>query len=228
MQVPEAVASRFSARAFLEIPVSGEQIRRILDRARQAPSGGNLQPWHVHVVSGKPLVKLIHLIRERSADMPRGEPSEYNVYPPDLHEPYRSRRFKCAEDLYAALGIPRDDRPARLRQFARNLEGFGAPMVLFFSIDRQLGRNQWAHLGMFMQTIMLLARDEGLHTCPQEAWSAFHGSISGFLQIPADQIFYCGMAVGHADMDHPINRWRTERAPLEDIASFRMDEPGRS
>jgi nitroreductase len=224
VKVADAVAARFSARAFLGEPVETSQIRRILDRARRAPSGGNLQPWHVYVVAGQKLQELIGRIFQRSLEHPRGEPAEYNVYPPDLHEPYRSRRFKCGEDLYAALGIPRDDRPARLRQFAKNLQGFGAPMVLFFSIDRALGKNQWAHLGMFMQTVMLLAVEEGLHTCPQEAWSAFHSTVAEVIGMPEDQMFYCGMAIGHADPDHPVNQWRTERAPLEEIATFLMDD----
>jgi nitroreductase len=224
VKVTEAVAARFSARAFLDRPVSTEQIRRILDRARQAPSGGNLQPWQVTVVAGRPLRALIARIHERAASLPQGEPREYDVYPPGLQEPYRSRRFKCGEDLYAAVGIPREDKLGRLRQFARNLQAFGAPMVLFFSIERGMGRNQWAHLGMFMQTVMLLAVDEGLHTCPQEAWSAFHRTIADFIGLPAEQMLYCGMAVGYADPDDPVNQWRTERAPLEDIACFLVDD----
>ena len=224
MKVSEAVAARFSARAFLPEPVPASRIRRILDRARRTPSGGNLQPWHVYVVAGKKLQELIHRLYISSAAHPRGEPPEYNVYPPDLHEPYRSRRYRCGEDLYAALGIPREDKPARLRQFAKNLQGFGAPMVLFFTIDRAMGRNQWAHLGMFMQTVMLLAVEEGLHTCPQEAWSAFHSTVAEVIGMPEDQMFYCGMAIGHADPDHPVNQWRTERAPLEEIATFLLDD----
>ena len=225
MKVSESVAARFSARAFFDRPVPTELIRRILDRARRAPSGGNLQPWHVCVVAGRQLRALIARIHEQAASQPRGEPREYEVYPPGLQEPYRSRRFKCAEDLYAALGIPREDKPARLLQFAKNLQAFGAPMVLFFSIDRAMGRNQWAHLGMFMQTVMLLALEEGLHTCPQEAWSAFHATIADFIGLPGDQLFYCGMAIGYADLRHPVNLWRTERAPLEDIARFLVDKP---
>ena len=220
MKVADAVAARFSARAFLDKPVGEEQIRRILDRARQAPSGGNLQPWHVYVVAGTPLRELISNVWAAAAANPRGEPPEYHVYPPDLQEPYRSRRYKCGEDLYAAVGIPREDKPARLRQFAKNLQGFGAPLMLFFTIDRAMGRNQWAHLGMFIQTVMLLAVEEGLHSCPQEAWSAFHSTVGEFLGLPEQQMFYCGMAMGYADMDHPVNRWRTERAPLDEIATF--------
>lgn len=224
MNVAEAVAARFSARAFLDRPVPGAQIRRILDRARQAPSGGNLQPWHVHVVAGKPLRKLIGKVRRAALLHPRGEKSEYDVYPSKLHEPYRSRRYRCGEDLYAALGIPREDKAARLRQFAKNLEAFGAPMELFFSIDRRMGCNQWAHLGMFMQTVMLLAVEEGLHCCPQEAWSAFHSTVARFLRLPDERMFYCGMAVGYADLDHPVNQWRTDRAPLDELARFLTDD----
>jgi nitroreductase len=224
MNVSEAVAQRFSCRAYLSRPVSEEIIRRVLDRARQAPSGGNLQPWHVTVVSGRPFEKLKKKVKRRALLKRRGEPPEYDVYPPNLHEPYRTRRFQCGEDLYASLGIPRDDKPARLRQFAKNLEAFGAPVVLFFSIDRAMGRNQWAHLGMFMQTVMLLAVEEGLATCPQEAWSAFHQTVADFIGLPDDQMFYCGMAVGYPEMDHPINQWRTERAPLGELVRFLTDE----
>lgn len=223
MKVSDAVAARFSARAFLDRPVATEQIRRILDRARRAPSGGNLQPWQVHVVAGEALQQLVDRIAQRHAEGRPAEPREYAIYPPELFEPYRSRRYQVGEHLYAALGIPREDKPARLRQFAKNLQGFGAPMVLFFSIDRRLGQNQWAHLGMFMQTVMLLAVEEGLDTCPQEAWSAYQHTISEFLGLPEEQMFYCGMAIGYADPDAPVNQWRSERAPLQDIARFHID-----
>jgi len=220
MNISEAISSRFSVRAFLNDPVSEEQIHRILEEARQAPSGGNLQPWHVYVVAGQPFNELKALIRARSVELPQGEELEYAVYPPNLPEPYRSRRFKCGEDLYAAIGIKREDKLARIAQFAKNLDAFGAPMVLYFAIDRFMGVNQWAHLGMFMQTIMLLAREEGLDTCAQESWSAFHDTISDFIELPDEQMIYCGMAMGYADREHPINQWRTERAPLEDVARF--------
>jgi len=224
MKVSEAVGRRYSARAYLDRPVDLDVVRRILDRARRAPSGGNLQPWHVAVVAGKPLRKLIRAVRRAALRHPRGEAREYDIYPPNLHEPYRSRRYGSGEALYASLGLPREDKPARLRQFARNLEAFGAPVVLFFSIDRALGRSQWAHLGMFMQTIMLLAVEEGLDTCPQEAWSLFHSTVARFLSLPEERMFYCGMALGYADPDHPVNQWRTERAPLGEIATFQTDE----
>jgi nitroreductase len=220
MNVSEAVTSRFSTRAFLDTAVDEETISRILDKARWAPSGGNLQPWRVHVLTGDVLSDFKALVVERSKKQPWGEKSEYDVYPPGLPEPFRSRRYQCGIDLYASLGIALEDKETRAKQFAKNFEFFGAPVALFFTIERFMNSNQWAHVGMFMQTIMLLAREEGLYTCPQEAWSAWHGAIAGFLNIPEDQMLYCGMAMGHADLAHPVNCWRTERAPLEDIAHF--------
>ncbi len=220
MKVSDAVASRFSARAFTAEPVEAATVRRIIDRARQAPSGGNLQPWHIHVVGGQALEAFKLKIVERRRIQPRGDEPAYAVYPPALAEPYRSRRFKCGEDLYASIGITRDDRSGRLQQFAKNLEFFGAPVALFFTLEKFMGPGQWAHLGMLIQTIMLLAREEGLHSCAQEAWSMWHETVCEFLAVPDDQMLYCGMALGYADENHPINAWRTDRASMKDISQF--------
>jgi nitroreductase len=168
MDVSEAAARRISIRAFRPDPVAGAVVADILIRAAQAPSGGNLQPWRVYGLSGAPLAEFKALV----AANPFGEAPEYEVYPPNLWEPFRTRRFQNGEDLYATIGIPREDRPARLRQLAKNGEFFGAPVGLFFCLDRKLGPPQWADLGMFMQTVMLLAVERGLDTCPQEYWAA--------------------------------------------------------
>ena len=172
------------------------------------------------MLTGAPLAEFLGTIRAKQRTQPTGEGTEYHVYPPNLHEPYRSRRFKCGEDLYATLGIPREDKPARLRHFARNYELFGAPVALFFSIDRRMGVDQWADLGMFMQNIMLLAREHGLHTCPQEAWAIWYKTIGEFLQLPADHMFFCGMALGYMDESAPVNKLRTERAQLAEFATL--------
>lgn len=218
MNLIEAIDSRMSCRAFLDTPVPEATLRAILEAARRAPSGGNLQPWLVHALTGEPLAKFLATIRDQLATHPEGEGTEYPVYPPDLHEPYRSRRFQCGEDLYATIGIARSDKPGRLQQFARNYESFGAPIVLFFVVDRRMGIDQWADIGMFMQTVMLLAREHGLHTCPQEAWANWHKSVSAVLELPAEQMLFCGMALGFRDDSAPINQLRTARATVDEFA----------
>ncbi|WP_129641959.1 nitroreductase [Peristeroidobacter agariperforans] len=220
MNVTNAVASRISCRAFLDKPVEKQILVEILESAKRAPSGGNLQPWLVHVLTGQPLAEFLTAIRGKLSMLPVGEGTEYNIYPPELHDPYRARRFKCGEDLYATIGIPRDNRPARVRQFSRNYEFFGAPVGLFFCIDRRMGQDQWADLGMFMQTVMLLARERGLHTCAQEAWAIWHKTIAEFLQLPPGVMLFSGMALGYMDEGAPINSLRTERAALDEFATL--------
>ncbi|HYI64411.1 MAG TPA: nitroreductase [Allosphingosinicella sp.] len=219
--VSQAVLGRRSARAFLDRPVDRQIVADILHVARRAPSGGNLQPWHVDVLAGAALAELKARVRAAFAANPAGEGTEFPVYPPALAEPWRSRRHVSGEQLYAAIGIAREDRPARLAQFAKNYDLFGAPVGLFFSIPRHFGPPQWAHLGMFIQTVMLLAEESGLATCAQEAWALVHKTVGEVLGLPEDRLFYCGMALGYADEAHPINGWRTDREPPERFATFR-------
>ncbi len=219
--VTEAVLARYSVRAFLDRPVDRATIEEILETAKRSPSGGNIQPWHVDVVAGEALAQLKARTLESLAANPAGEGTEFPIFPSGLVEPWRSRRYEVGEQLYASIGIPRDDRPARLRQFARNFELFGAPAGLFFSIERGFGPPQWAHLGMFMQNIALLAVERGLGVCEQEAWALVHKTAAAFLALPASRMLYCGMAMGWPDDGHPINSWRTGREPIESFATFR-------
>lgn len=221
MRVSDAINTRMSCRAFLNTPVSGATIRAILDAAKRAPSGGNLQPWQVYALAGQPLQEFLSLIRAKLPTQPRGEGTEYDVYPKEITDPYKARRLQCGEDMYATIKVSRDDKMARLRQFARNYECFGAPVALFFAIDRQMGFGQWADLGMFMQNIMLLAREHGLHTCAQEAWAVWHKTIGEFLELPPHLMFFCGMALGYRDESALINSLRTSRATLEEFATLR-------
>jgi nitroreductase len=217
----EAVLARYSVRAFLDRPVERATIEAILEVASRSPSGGNLQPWYIDVLAGDALADLEKRVELSLAANPAGEGTEYPVYPPALAEPWRSRRHRVGEQLYAAIGIPREDRPRRLRQFAENYRFFGAPVGLFFSIPRGFGPPQWAHLGMFVQTVMLLAVERGLGACAQEAWAIVQKTVGDFLGFPEDRMLYCGMALGWPDEAHPINAWRSEREPLERFVSFR-------
>jgi len=213
MTVTEAVQRRISVRAFKPEPVPGELVREILEIAARAPSGGNLQPWRVCALAGEPLAKVKALA---AASMAAGEEQpEYDVYPPNLWDPFRTRRFVCGEDLYATIGIAREDKAGRLRQLARNIEFFGAPVGIFFSLDRKLGPPQWADVGMYMQTVMLLAEERGLSTCPQEFWARVPRTVSSFIDLPDDHMLFSGMAMGWRDEDAPINTLRTRRDPFE-------------
>lgn len=221
MNVSDALNSRTSVRAFLEKPVPGEVVKDILLGASRSPSGGNLQPWHVWALGGQELARFKALMAERIKISPMGEPPEYNIYPPELKEPYRSRRFKNGEDLYRTIGIPRADKAARLNQLAKNFIFFGAPVGLFFAIDRQMEPGQWADLGMYMQSIMLLALEKGLSTCPQEAWALWHKTVAEFIGLPSHLMLFCGMALGYMDREHPINRLRADRADPSEFMTIR-------
>jgi nitroreductase len=220
MNVTDAIKQRISTRAFLDKPVGEAELRAILEVARFAPSGGNCQPWHVYALSGAGMARFRAELKEAMASDPFGEEPEFPIYPPGIKEPYRSRRFKCGEDLYASIGIPREDKTGRLMQLARNYDFFGAPAAFFFALDRQMGPGQWAHLGMLMQTICLTAEDQGLATCMQEAWARRHSFIRRFFAVPDELQIYCGLAVGFKDTAAPINGWRTERAPVDEVATF--------
>jgi nitroreductase len=219
MNVSEAVHSRRSVRAFLPTEVSLDTLRHVLQSAARAPSGGNLQPWRLHVLTGAALARFRTLMGERLA---RGDqdPPEYPVYPPNLHEPYRTQRFAVGEALYAALGIERANKTGRLLQFARNYDFFGAPVGLFCFVDRRMGHAQWSDLGMYLQTTMLLLREQGLDSCAQEAWSAYNQTVSAFVGAPPEQMLFCGMSIGYADPAAPANTLISERAALEAFAVF--------
>lgn len=211
MNVSEAVERRISVRAFKPDPVPAGLVRELLERAARAPSGGNLQPWRVIALAGEPLRRLIALAAANGEDETPG----YQVYPANLWEPYRTRRFQAGEDLYAKLEIPREDRERRLRQFARNRELFGAPVGVFVCVDRRAGYPQWADLGMYLQTLMLLAVEAGLDTCPQEYWVRYARTVEPFLGLPADQMLYSGLALGYREPSAPVNSLRTRRDPFE-------------
>lgn len=217
MDVSEAVQRRMSVRAFKPDTPPAAVVRAILESAARAPSGGNLQPWHVHALAGEPLAQLLRAVE----DAPLQEEPEYAVYPPDLWEPYRTRRFRNAEQLYASIGIPREDKAARLRQMAKNAAFFGAPVGIFLSVDRRMGPPQWADLGIYLQTVMLLATEQGLDTCAQEFWARCSQPVARFLDLPPERMLFAGIALGWRDESAPINQWRSERDPLESWAEMR-------
>jgi len=217
MNVDEALKKRISVRAFTAEPVSEALVRDILDVARYAPSGGNLQPWRVIAVAGAERDAVVALAK---ANLP-GDEGERLVYPANLWEPYRTRRYKVGEDMYALLGIGRDNKPARFMHLAQNFEFFGAPVALFFVIDKAMGHGQWAHLGMFMQSVALAALERGVDSCMQEAWARMRTPLAAHFGLGDEEMIYCGMALGYADETKPVNTLRADRASVDEFATFK-------
>ncbi len=222
MTVTEALQTRISTRAFLPRPVSEATIRDILDVARWSPSGGNMQPWKVIAVAGAAQQAVKGLAVNYPGMLP-AEDGDRPMYPANLWDPYRSRRYKIGEDMYALLGIGRDNKPARLRQLARNFEFFDAPAALFFVIDERMGHGQWAHLGMFMQSVALAATERGVASCFQEIWGTMRTTLKQHFKINDQDMVYCGMALGYANPEAPVNRLRSDRASVDEFASFHFD-----
>jgi len=215
MSVTDAVMSRRSIRSFLPDPVSDDLIRNLLTTALRSPSGGNLQPWRIYVVNGESMTRFRSFIAGRKPGAPA-----YDIYPRELGEPYRSSRFKVGEDMYALLGIARDDKPARLAQFAKNLDFFGAPAAIFCFLDEQMGPPQWSDCGMFLQTFMLLVQEAGLGSCAQEAWCVHEEAVREFVGAPMNERIFCGISFGHPDWSHPINQLVSDREPLSVTTKF--------
>jgi nitroreductase len=218
--VSGAIAARQSVRAFLAEPVSGDVVYEILDLARRSPSNGNLQPWQVHAVAGETLHSIGQVVKDRMEKGIMRDDDALTVYPPSLWEPYRSRRHTAGTERYAAMGFY-DKDPVGLRTLTEmNVAFFGAPVGLIFGLSNRMERHQWCDLGMFMQSFMLLAVERGLDTCPQAFWTNWHEVLAEVLALPDDFVVVAGMSLGYRDSRHPINQYRTERAPVESFAKL--------
>ena len=216
MDVTEAVDSRKSIRAFLDKAVDDSLIKELLEKSSRAASGGNLQPWKIYVINGKTM----NSFHKFQSEWTEPETPAYAIYPENLKEPYKTSRYEVADDMYSLLGIEREDKEARFKQVLKNYEFFGAPSAFFCFVDRQMGRPQWSDLGMFLQTFMLLAREAGLDTCPQEAWAMKQESVTAFVEAPDEEMLFCGMAIGFRDPNAPINDLRTDRRPIDTWTKF--------
>lgn len=215
MNVSEALRKRISVRSFKADPVPLATLRAILEDARYAPSGGNIQPWRMIAVNGAERDAVVKIAQTQPHD-----DDGYPTYPASLWEPYRSRRFKIGEDMYALMGIPREDKPSRLAHVARNFEFFGAPVGLFFIIDRRMGHGQWAHLGMLIQSVALAATERGVGTCIQESWGNVRTALHAHFGLQPHELLYCGMALGYAD-EKAVNTLRSDRATVDELTEFR-------
>lgn len=216
MKVSDAVIQRSSVRAFLDTPIPNALLEELLIKSSRAASGGNLQPWKIFVINDSSMIDFL----EFQKNWTDPETPAYDIYPSKLKEPYRTSRYELGEQMYELLGIGREDKDARIAQVMENFKFFGAPSAFFCFVDRQMGPPQWSDLGMFLQTFMLLAKEAGLDTCAQEAWSIKHDSVSQFVKADDDDILFCGMAVGYRDDNAPVNSLKSQRRPLNEWAKF--------
>ncbi len=214
MNVTEAVTTRRSVRAFLDKPVDQTILRRILEKAQRSPSGGNTQPWHAAVLTGEPMQALFRSVADVLPQGRAAHTPEYDIYPKDLDGAYEQRRRDVGEDLYRALEITRENKAGRLMWFANNFRGFGAPVLMLVHTPKYMGPPQWSDVGMWLQSVMLLLREEGLDSCAQEAWAMYSAQVRQATAIPDDHIFFCGMAIGYRDAGAPVNNFAVKRAEL--------------
>lgn len=216
MNVSDAVNSRRSMRAFKPDPVPDADLRWIVETAGRAASNGNLQPWKLFVTRGAARKRLSAAILAAMDSGDQGPGGEYDVYPRQFFEPYDSRRKLVGKQLYTVLGVPKGDAAGMMRQFRLNYEFFGAPVGMILCVDRRMGQGQWIDCGIFLDQLMLLAREKGLHTCPQAAFSRYQHVVRRELGVPDELVVLCGLAMGRADPDEIPNNLVTERAPSAD------------
>lgn len=219
MNVREALLTRKSVRSFLKKEVETDKVSNILDAARYAPSGANTQPWQVAVVSGKTKIEL----QKRLLDSHKKglkEAGDYPYYPHKWHAPYRERRIATGIQLYKALAIERNDLQRRQEQWMANYKAFDAPLMLFFFMDAGLAIGSYLDYGMFLQSIMLAAVEQGLATCPQAALAEYPSVVKRQLGYPEESILICGMALGYEDKTAAVNSYRTEREPVASFTTF--------
>ena len=219
MNLKDIIKSRYSVRSFTKKNVDIEIIKEILQISKCAPSGGNIQPWKVYVVTGNAKEKLIERALS-NYDNGVQEKIEYEIYPNPLDEEYKKRRSECAKDMYAALSIEQDDIESRLTQIRENFKFFGAPVGMIITIDKAFAVNGWGHVGMFIQNICLSAIDNDMGTCLQESWSIYPETVKDVLNIPDNEVVWCGIALGYPNLGHPINNYRTSRESIDKFVTF--------
>ena len=219
MSIKKLITSRYSVRSFIDKEVSLELIKEILKTANSAPSGGNIQPWKIYVVSNNSYKELT---TQAVSNFDNGvqEAIDYEIYPKPLADEYKKRRSECASDMYEAISIERDDIDSRMKQIRENFNFFGAPVGMIVTIDKSFAPNGWGHVGMFLQNLWLAAIDEGLGVCLQESWSIYPKTVKQVVKHPDNEMVWCGIAIGYPYTEDPINQYRTSRDSIDSFATF--------
>jgi len=219
MNIKDAITDRISVRSYLDKSVPKDTLTNILDTARWAPSGTNTQPWKVIVTQGKSKQAISSAFLNAHKSGIKTNP-DYDYYPTEWAEPFKSRRFECGMDLYKALSITREDKEKREAAALANYDFFGAPVSIFFFIDKVMGKGSWVDMGMFIQSVMLAARQYGLGSCPQASTSDYPDIVRGILDVSDQYALICGLSLGYPNDESPVNQYRTRREPVESFTSW--------
>jgi nitroreductase len=224
--VESAIQSRMSVRAFTKEPISREIVTKLLNLSARAPSGTNTQPWKAYVLEGALLQDLCQQVCStydniaKNPELEKEYQPNYDYYPSKWFSPYIDRRRENGWSLYGLLGIAKGEKEKMHAQHRKNFEFFGAPVGIFFTIDKELGRGSMLDYGMFLQNFMIAARGEGLHTCPQAAWNSYSKIILPFIGAGDHEMLVCGMALGHADNSDIVNTFHTPRVSAEEFTTW--------
>lgn len=224
--VDEAITSRHSVRAFLDTPIEMQTIKDILAVASRAPSGTNVQPWKVYVVTGQKRAEMIdrvcaaqiELLQKPELAVQYQETFAY--YPATWISPFIDRRRANGWGLYGLLGIQKGEKEKMAAQQLRNFQLFDAPVALYFTVNKVMGIGSKMDIAMMIQNVMVAAKARGLDTCPQAAWNHFHPIVLDILGAPEDEELVCAVALGHADPEHIVNTFITPREPVENFTVF--------
>ncbi|MGQ9825603.1 MAG: nitroreductase [Desulfotomaculales bacterium] len=219
MNVSEVLASRYSVRAFKPDPVARETLLEIVRAANRAPSWGNSQPWEVYVAGGETLNRIRKAFLER---FEAGSPMQ-----PDLPRPQEwpsalaQRMAESAARRLSAMGLSPDDEGVKRASMRRNYEFFGAPAVAYLCLERELTPGSIFAVGMFAMCFLLAAKDHGVDSIPAVNLVAYPDILRKELGIPDNLMILIGVALGYADPDHPANRYRSSRRPVQEVVRFK-------
>jgi nitroreductase len=182
-----------------------------------APSNFNSQPWRVYVLTGEPKRALgeAMLAAHVAAAVP-----PFTPFPQPMPAETAARVGEFGRRLYSAMGVDRTDATGRARVSGRNFVFFDAPVGLIFTIDGTLTSHSWLDCGLFVQSVMLAAQVRGLSTCPQVSFVRFQALIAERLGLRPGELVTCGMSLGYADGEHPVNELNMPRAPLDEFTRW--------
>lgn len=219
MDVIQAIESRKSIRAFKPDPVPKDVLTRILTVALRAPSTDNTQPWEFAIVSGQILTDLKRALSEKM-----GPPSEFHPDIPfpalNYRLPFIERSKKQGKKLFESKGIARDDWARRAEWYRYMARFMDAPVGLILYIERYLGAYGILDAGLFLENLLLAAKEYGVGTCIQMAPVLYPEILRDRLEIPDSKLILCSVAIGYADENAPVNRFRSERELLKAFATW--------